>query len=59
MCLAIHERRLVVKGKRLLFTTTVFNSNLDDEMRKCLFRVFSGNSSVFVNVGFGVGGVVE
>ena len=33
--------------------------NLDDEMSKCLFRVFSANSSVFVNAGFGVGGVVE
>ena len=37
MCLAIHERRLVVKSKKLLFTTTVFNSNLDDEMKKCKF----------------------
>ena len=49
VCLALHERKLVVKGKKLLFTTTVFNSNLDDEMRECKFpHVYSMCSPAIV-----------
>lgn len=34
MCHAIDGKKVVVKGRKLLYTTPVINNDVDDEIRK-------------------------